>query len=144
MAKGFERKLTSAGTENPKYVDLLEEDRPISGQKFTCVSFVSPENLLKQKNHFFFEEFLKHFDFTKSVDKFTQFLNFISYKHHLDFDKIMEDYKDFMKSEKGKLNIDAIMIILIPSNKTLINNRNENRLNIIGHIFSYDDTWLFV
>ena len=108
MAKGFERKLTSAGTENPKYVDLLEEDRPISGQKFTCVSFVSPENLLKQKNHFFFEEFLKHFDFTKSVDKFTQFLNFISYKHHLDFDKIMEDYKDFMKSEKGKLNIDSI------------------------------------
>jgi hypothetical protein len=108
MAKGFERKLTSDGTENPKYVDLLEEDRPISGQKFTCVSFVSPEKLLKQKTHFFFEEFLKHFDFTKSVDKFTQFLNFISYKHHLDFDKIMEDYKDFMKSEKGKLNIDSI------------------------------------
>ena len=79
MAKGFERKMNDDGSKNPKYVDLLEEDRPISGQKFVCVSFVSPENILKQKSHFFFEEFLKHFDFTKSVDKFTQFLNFIAY-----------------------------------------------------------------
>ena len=46
----FERKLNSDGTENPKYVDLLEEDKPISGQKFVCVSFVSPDNILKKKN----------------------------------------------------------------------------------------------
>ena len=57
------------GTSNPKYVDLLEEDKPVSGQKFVCVSFVSPENILKQKNHFFFQEFLKHYDFAKSVEK---------------------------------------------------------------------------
>ena len=37
------------GTLNPKYVDLLEEDKPVSGQKFVCVSFVSPENILVQK-----------------------------------------------------------------------------------------------
>ena len=108
MAKGFERKMNADGSKNPKYVDLLEEDRPISGQKFVCVSFVSPENILKHKSHFFLEEFLKHFDFTKSVDKFTQFLNFIAYKHHLDFDKVMEDYKEFMRSEKGKFKCDAI------------------------------------
>ena len=47
----FERKLDD-GTDNPKYVDLLDEDKPIAGQKFVCVSFVSPENILKQKNHF--------------------------------------------------------------------------------------------
>jgi hypothetical protein len=44
---GFERKQNN-GKKNPKYVDLLEEDKPISGQKFVCVSFVSPENILKQ------------------------------------------------------------------------------------------------
>jgi len=104
MAKGFERKINSDGSKNPKYVDLLEEDKPLSGQKYVCVSFVSPENILKQKNHFFFEEFLKHFDFTKSIDKFTQFLNFVSYKYNLQFDKLMEDYTEYMKSEKGKFN----------------------------------------
>jgi hypothetical protein len=96
----FERKLNSDGTENPKYVDLLEEDKPISGQKFVCVSFVSPENILKRKELFFFKEFLKHFDFTKSVQKFTQFLNFLSYKNNLNFDKLMIDFQEFTKSEK--------------------------------------------
>jgi hypothetical protein len=55
--KGFERKLVN-GKNNPKYVDLLEEDKPIAGQKFVCVSFVSPENIIKQKQIFFFEKFL--------------------------------------------------------------------------------------
>ena len=108
MAKGYERRIKSDGSKNPKYIDLLEEDKPISGQKFVCVSFVSPENILKQKNLFFFEEFLKHFEFAKSVDKFTQFLNFVAYKYHLVFDKVMEDYKEFMNSEKGTLDLTAI------------------------------------
>jgi len=88
------------GSPNPKYVDLLEEDKPISGQKFVCVSFVSPENILTQKNHFMFQEFLKHYDFTKSVQKFTQFLNFVSYKHSINFDDIMKDFQEYTKSEK--------------------------------------------
>ena len=75
---GLVRKLNPDGTENPTYVDLLDEDKPISGQKFVCVSFVSPENILKQKNNFLFEQFLKHFDFSKSVEKFRQFLSFVS------------------------------------------------------------------
>ena len=40
----FERQKLSDGTNNPKYVDLLDEDKPISGQKFACISFVSPES----------------------------------------------------------------------------------------------------
>ena len=46
----YQRQLNSDGTKNPKYVDLLEEDKPIAGQKFVCVSFVSPEKILKQKS----------------------------------------------------------------------------------------------
>lgn len=88
------------GTPNSKYVDLLEEDKPLSGQKFVCVSFVSPENILTQKNHFLFQEFLKHYDFTKSVQKFTQFLNFVSYKHSINFDDVMKDFQEYTKSEK--------------------------------------------
>ena len=87
------------GSSNPKYVDLLEEDKPISGQKFVCVSFVSPENILVQKNHFLFQEFLKHYDFSKSVEKFTQFLNFIAYKHNMEFDDLMKDFQGYVKSE---------------------------------------------
>ena len=96
----FERKTNTDGTPNPKYVDLLEEDKPISGQKFVCVSFVSPENIIKQKNVFLFEQFLKHFDLAKSTDKFRQFISFISYKYNLSMDTIMNDFNDFIKSEQ--------------------------------------------
>jgi hypothetical protein len=40
--KGFERKHKKDGSPNPKYVDLLEVDKPIAGQKFGCFSFISP------------------------------------------------------------------------------------------------------
>jgi len=99
----MELKTNPDGSPNPKYVDLLEEDRPISGQKFVCVSFVSPENVLKDKNLFFFEEFLKQWDFSKSIEKYNQFLNFISYKYNLDFDKLTSDLKEFVNDEKDNL-----------------------------------------
>jgi len=100
---GFEKQYNSDGSKNTKYVDLLDEDKPVSGQKFACISFVSPENILKQKNMFFFERFLKQWDFTKCIKKTTQFLNFIAYKNNLNFDNIMKDFEEFVKTEKNKL-----------------------------------------
>ena len=108
MAK-YEEKITDGKTENPKYVDLLGEDKPISGQKFCCLSFLSPEKILKDKKIFLFEKFLKHFDTDESIKKFSQFLNFLSYKYELDFAKIMKDFDEFFKSEKDKLTDSTIL-----------------------------------
>lgn len=99
----FERKTNKDGTPNSKYVDLLEEDKSIAGQKFVCVSFVSPDKILKLKEMYFFEEFLKKWDFSKSMDKFLQFLNFVSYKFKLNFDDITTDFKEFVKEEHSNL-----------------------------------------
>ena len=99
----YENQFLSKGVNNPKYVDLLEEDKPIAGQKFCCVSFVSPEKILKKKELFYFQEFLKHWDFTKSTEKFTQFLNFLAFKYNLNFDKVMVDFQEYTKSESDKL-----------------------------------------
>tara|TARA_Y100001970_G_scaffold181560_1_gene220958 strand:+ start:1567 stop:2583 length:1017 start_codon:yes stop_codon:yes gene_type:complete len=90
-------------SEDSKYVDLLDEDKPIAGQKYVCLSFVSPEDILKDKKLFYFEKFLKHFDFKKSMDKYTQFLNFVSYKYNLDFEKLSKDLEEFVIEEKDKL-----------------------------------------
>lgn len=98
----FERKIVN-GKNNPKYVDLLEEDKAIAGQKYTCVSFVSPEQILKDKNIFFFEHFLKKWEFNKTMEKHIQFLNFISYKYNLSFDDIVSDFKDFVKEEQENI-----------------------------------------
>lgn len=116
----FERKLTN-GKPNPKYVDLLEEDKPISGQKFACVSFCSPEKILKEKQVFFFEEFLKKWDFNKSMEKFIQFLNFVSYKYNISFDDVSNDYKEFVKEERETL----ITSGMEDEFKTFIDNNEE-------------------
>jgi hypothetical protein len=100
----YEKKMKN-GKKNPKYVDLLDEDKPIAGQKFACVSFVSPEKVLKQKEILFFQEFLKKWEWNKSMEKFIQFLNFVSYKYGLTFDDITSDFKEFVKEEQNSLYV---------------------------------------
>ena len=99
----YEPKNNADGTPNPKYVDLLSVDPPLAEQNYVCMSFVSPDKILKQKNAFLFERFVKNFDLEKSSKKFVQFLNFIGYKYNLNFNKVMDDFNDFLKSEQSKL-----------------------------------------
>jgi hypothetical protein len=119
---GFERKEIN-GKTNPKYIDLLEEDKPIAGQKFVCVSFVSPEKIIKQREIFYFEEFLKKWDFNKSMEKFVQFLNFISYKYNVSFEDVSNDFKDFVKEERETLSKSS----MTDDYKTFLDN-NETEL----------------
>ena len=96
-------RVNADGTPNPKYVDMLDEDKPIAGQKFTCVSFVSPEKIIKSRELFNFQQFLKQWDMNKSLEKFNHFLNFLAYKYNLNFDTISKDLQDFCKDEKDNL-----------------------------------------
>ncbi len=99
----FERKTLPNGKPNPKYVDLCDEDAPIAGQKFMCVSFVSPENILKKREGFLFEEFLKQWEFQTAMSKFGDFLNFAAYKYNLSLDTVLTDYNEFVVAEQTKL-----------------------------------------
>ena len=90
-----------------KLVDLLDEDKPIAEQKFVCLSFISPENEIKNKDRFFFSEFLKEYDFTKSMEKFNTFLNFVSYKYTIKTEELVDEYKSFLASEKETLHSDV-------------------------------------
>jgi hypothetical protein len=100
----YQSKSNSKQQPPSKYVDLLDEDKPIAGQKFVCMSFVSPENILKKKENFFFEEFLNKYNFNKSMEKFVSFLNFLSYKYKLKFDDVYSDFTEFVQEEKGELS----------------------------------------
>jgi Family of unknown function (DUF5832) len=81
------------------YVDLLDEDKPIAQQKFVCVSFVSPENILKQKQQFYFQKFVDSWDLVKSMQKYAQFTAFLAFKYHLDTHAVTNDLTDFCKEE---------------------------------------------
>jgi hypothetical protein len=105
---GFENKVTSDGTPNPKYVDLCDEDQPIAGQKFACMSFVSPEKILKKREVYLFNQFIKNWEFSKSMERYFEFIHFIAYKHSIKSDILINDFNDFVKEESEKLKISGI------------------------------------
>ena len=98
----FPKKMKN-GKPNPKYVDLLDVDKSIAGQNFGCFSFITPEKILKQKEIFYFEKFLNKWEFKKSMEKFTQFVNFVSYKYKISLNDVMKDFEDFVKDEQSEL-----------------------------------------
>lgn len=116
-----------------KYVDLLDEDKPIAGQKFVCLSFISPEKILKQKEMFYFDKFLKQFEFNKSMEKFNQFLNFISFKYNLKQDLIQEDFKEYLKEERENLFFST----LEDDYKTFLEQREEELEKEFNEINSF-------
>jgi len=54
--------------------DFLEEDPEIRSQKFVLLSFLSPENVLENKDQFFFGEFLKQYEVDYKMKNLETFL----------------------------------------------------------------------
>lgn len=121
---GFERKNLPNGSPNPKYIDLCDEDAPVAGQKFVCMSFISPEKIIKNRELFLFEKFVEQWDFSKSMEKFGDFLNFVSFKYNLKYDDVYADLQAFVTEENDKLNEQSVS----DSFKNFLD-KNEDRLN---------------
>ncbi len=49
-----------------KSEDYLEVDTQVPGQNFVCISFISPEHVLKQKDRFFFNSYIKSLEVNDS------------------------------------------------------------------------------
>jgi len=102
------KETSSSNLTKDKVIDLLDEDTAISGQKYVCLSFISPENHIKKKELFYFEKYLKNFEFKKTFEKYTQFLNYLSYKYNLDFNSLTKDMEEFVSEEKDNLFLTTI------------------------------------
>lgn len=104
----FEKKLNPDGTKNMKYVDLCDEDPSIAGQKFACMSFVSPDKILKKREVYLFNQFIKNWEFSKSMERYFEFIHFIAYKYNLKVETLINDFNDFVKEESDKLKKSGI------------------------------------
>ena len=81
--------------ENEIKEDFLEVDPKIPGQNFVCLSFVSPEKVLKQKEVFFTTKFLEHF--FNSEDQYTKDTreNLMKGELKFDYNTIKSFYDDW-------------------------------------------------
>ena len=64
--------MTSIQKVSVQECDYLDQDPPLRGQNYVCLSFISPEEVIKKKEVFIFEEFLK--SFSKDLSDFFQHL----------------------------------------------------------------------
>lgn len=116
--------------KDTKKVDLLDEDPLISGQKFVCVSFISPDKILKKKELYFFNEFIRYSDMHLSMKRFEGFLHFLSFKYNIEFNDIMENLEEYVKSEKDELKnpniIDEYNTFIEQNEDTLTETFNKN------------------
>ena len=95
-------------------VDFLEQDAPIRGQNFVLLSFVSPEDLLKKKEDFFFQEYVdiyakKNLELHEHLNNLfpekTDELRMIKENFDFLFDstKIKQSYKHFVQDNLDSL-----------------------------------------
>lgn len=54
--------------------EYLEADKEIPGQKYVCLSFLSPENVLANKDLYFFNAFLKDFEVQYKIKAYESFV----------------------------------------------------------------------
>ncbi len=58
--------MSDQATEEKKEV-FLEADKEIPGQHYVCMSFLSPEKVLANKDQYFFTEFLKDYEIQHKI-----------------------------------------------------------------------------
>ena len=83
--------------------DFLSVDQKVPGQNYCCLSFISPEKVLKQKETFILHEFLKEisteYNITESklIDKFEDF----KYKNESTLTEKFTEDNDFSTNVRG-------------------------------------------
>ena len=98
--------------------DFLSADPEIPGQRWCLLSFLSPENVLKKKDVYFFNEFVSKFEFnmkTKLVEEFlaklTQNVNDSLETHAVEFEK--QDLSGVaITCRNAKLRVDSVLTSL--------------------------------
>jgi hypothetical protein len=83
--------------------DFLMVDVELPGQKFVCLSFVSPENIIKNKELYFIEHFLKELNSDLKLnydDIFSKYEDF-KYKSDMELSEKFDAENNFQTSVRG-------------------------------------------
>jgi hypothetical protein len=120
-------------------IDYLDEDPEIPTQKYCVVSFISPEKVIKQKEEFMFEEFMKWTDYDFKIKGLESFAAFLSKKYSLKVDDLLKDAEEFARvraDEIKKTDIHEQYQVFLLKNEKDLQERYDNmvdfRTNIRG------------
>jgi hypothetical protein len=125
--------------ETNQIIDYLEEDPEIPSQRYSVVSFISPEKIIKQKEEFFNEKFIEWLDVDWKIKGMENLMAFISKKYSLKIDDLFKDMEEFRKVHNEELKKTDIhekyQVFLLNKEKEVQNEFNEKvdfRSNVRG------------
>jgi len=102
------KRVTLPTHENDEVVDYLDEDPELPNQRYVVTSFLSPEKVVKQKEHFFFEKFMQWTDYDWKVKGLDGFMAFLSKKYSIKIDDILGDVREFEKVHRDEIKASDI------------------------------------
>lgn len=93
--------------------DFLEVDQEIPGQKFVCLSFLSPENVLPLKEHFMARNFLAEYEVDFKVKMMKDFIHkLVTHQQQL-HDRMVEEFR-VLCPEESQERVEMIARTLRP------------------------------
>lgn len=106
-----------AETVSTKEVDYLDEDKPIRGQNYVLLSFISPEDVIANKEAYYFSKYLNQFSkdmstlFTGILAKYPDAKDLVDTvrSNHLyisDVNEMQEQYKFFKSANSAEIEAD--------------------------------------
>ena len=125
--------------------DFLTEDPDVPGQKFCLLSFLSPENVLKEKKNYFFNQFLTTFEVTLKTQVLEEFLantvikiNSVLESKALEFEKIdLSGVADTCRN--SKVHVDSILGDLQEFVKKNVNELSEDKIKELYDTYMYSN-----
>jgi hypothetical protein len=91
------REVLPVTEDDGSVIDYLEEDPEIPTQRYSIISFLSPEKTIKQKAEFMNEQFVQWLEYDWKVKGMEHLMVFLSKKYSLKIDDLMGDLQEFTK-----------------------------------------------
>ena len=117
----------------------MDEDPEVPTQKYCIVSFLSPEKIVKQKQEFMFQEFVKFMDYDWKVKGLEHFMAFLAKKYTLKVEELIADATEFGKVREKEIRETDVpeqwQVFLLKNEKDLqerFDNSVEFKTNVRG------------
>jgi hypothetical protein len=81
--------------------DFLDVDKPIPGQNFVCLSFISPDKVLENKERYFLKEFLKSMPETAEIANIDELFDTYLEAHQQQLESTFYEKNEFRTTVRG-------------------------------------------
>jgi len=83
--------------ETGQVVEYLEEDPEIPTQRYSIISFISPEKVITQKSEFMNKKFVEWLEYDWKIKGLETMMAFLAKKYSLKVDDLFKDLEEFKK-----------------------------------------------